>query len=197
MLGQDALSGLKTLSDYNLAGRVIGYKEDPTLTEGLIINQNPSPHSAIRSQQTVFLILSSMPSKEPIPSYIGCTYSTIQADLKKNNIDYTACYLPSNYPSDTVIAEYHEINGSKIALRLYISGTNDSEIVIVPCFKNKLFSEVSDFLTKNTIQCTAIHLDKTDEKHECENCKIVAQKPLAGSYINAKKPPIFQLQLND
>ncbi len=198
VIGQDAVLGLEKISSCNLAARVIGYKEDDALPEGTIISQNPSPHSAIRSQQTVFLVLSRCSSKtEPIPSCKGSLYSIIQPELQKTGNHHAVYHLASNHPRETIIAQYLDDSSHDKKLVLYLAADKSSQKVMVPSFKNRPLQEVIDFLKMHSIHYVCTHKHEQPPTHTCNTCIVITQKPLPGSCICLETSPVFQLQLND
>ena len=199
IMGLTLPEALKILAKENLNTRLIATKEDPQTTEGTIISQNPSPGSAIRAQQTVFIVISGKPPTPKTPRYIGKSLLTVLKQLQEEGITYQHFFVPSNHPEGTCIAQTPH-DGELVdtsPLILYFSQSPSSETVIVPSFERMSLKEVSRFLTNKGFSFSVFHEYPIPVHHDCSNCFIIEQKPRAGTSISQVNPPTIQLKVND
>ncbi len=199
VIGTPLTTALQILSGNGLNTRLLSYKEDVHKEPGIILHQNPSPLSSIRPQQTVFLIVSSLPACAKTPTCIGKFYPQIASDLKEQNSAHTTYYVPSNHPKETCIAQLPEPGSDlpKTGLILYVAQDSSYTSFLVPSFIHRPLAEVASFLKEQHLPFTVFHTFPTQEGHTCTTCTVVAQKPLAGSCLQKNNPPTIQLQVND
>ncbi len=199
VVGTPLAKALHVLSQHNLNARLLTYKEDLYKEPGTILHQNPSPLSSIRPQQTVFLVASCLPTQTKTPACIGKSYTECAAHLKSKTISYITYYLPSNYPQGTCLAQIPDADSDlpPTGLTLYIAQNTAYSSFLIPSFIQRPLKEVTSFLKEHSIPFTVFHTYPAKEGHTCATCTVVAQKPLAGSYLQKNNPPTIQLQVND
>lgn len=200
VIGKSLTEALEVLSHHNLNAKLLGYKEGfSTIPEGTVISQNPSELSSIRPQQTVFLIVSTIPKKQQTPECVGLSYSIILEQLKKQGIDHIAYHVASNYPQGICIAQAPAVSSKELEgqLLLYISKGNNCSSFLMPDLTDMPIVQIVDFLQKNNLPFTIYHSKETPPDHVCVSCKVVAQKPLPRSSVEKKLMQTIQLQVNN
>lgn len=196
VIGQPFLQAAETLSAQNLNIQLLSYKEDQQVKPGTVISQNPSPLSSIAPQQTVFLVVAVTPSKTTIADYTNKNYATVGQELTEQKIFYKNYFVPSALPQNTCIAQLPQA-GKELTHKSLILYTAAATVpVITPSFINKSVLEVSAHLQQEHIPFTLFHAFPVSSDHVCTHCRIVAQKPLAGSSLRKNNPPTFQLHVN-
>lgn len=197
VVGLSLADALKALAKENLNARLIATKEDPDVTEGTVISQNPTSGSSLRSQQTVFLIISGKPAVRQTARYIGQATSTLLEQLAKEEISYQAFFVPSNHPQGTCIAQLPHENepADSCPLILYFSQNTSPVKVIVPSFVDKSVPEVTEFLAANGYTYSIFHEHSLPSHHDCSHCLVVEQKPKAGTSISKADAPAIQLKV--
>ncbi len=194
LLGKNIQTALELTSHKNLSLKLLHTQEDPTLPSGTILFQTPSPYRSIRPHQTILVVASCQPTAQIAPLCIGLTAQEATALLKKENLHAPLISVPADARmSDTVIAQ-KPLAGTPLEqtrLSLYV-GKDMHAHVMVPSYANLPVQQVHDFLMLNGLALIA--------DHECSNdlttchCTITEQKPLAGSFIDIKKPPLIYVK---
>jgi beta-lactam-binding protein with PASTA domain len=197
VLGLSLSEAITSLSSQNLNVRLLTSKEDEHVKEGTILNQNPSPDSSIRPQQTVFLVTSRKKEQPKTPLCIGKSYENVAAELKEQHISHTVYYVPSNHPLGTCIAQIplpnNQLPSSPVIL--YVSEKSENFLMLLPSFIKCSVEETVHFLKNNDIPFSFFHTHLMSHNHTCEHCIILEQKPLAGSFIDIRTPPTIQLKI--
>ncbi|MEX0939942.1 MAG: PASTA domain-containing protein [Candidatus Babeliales bacterium] len=195
LIGKNIAAAVLLLSCENLNLRILGQKEDNDLPEGTIITQSPAAHQAIKSNQTIFCVVSKQSEKLITPNLIGMQKEEILSLLKQKRIPYKEYILQSNYPKDTCIAQIPN-PGTPLqkSIILYFSG-DDSKPVLLPSFKELPIDEVIKFLDGYNLKPKIFHTLMVDSSHQCQNCTVINQKPLPGSLVDISKPLNIQLQV--
>ncbi|TET06425.1 PASTA domain-containing protein [Candidatus Dependentiae bacterium] len=198
LIGKQLKEAIALTSAHNLNLQLLEEREDPELPEGTIISQNPKTHSTIKSNQTIFCVISKNPSIIT-PNLISQNYETTLLELKKQGIHSNCYFLDSPYPKGFCFAQSPKAQTSldTKSIILYISD-GSTKPVLFPNLKNKSVNEVIDFLKPYNINPSIIHYPPRNP-HDCDKtCIITDQRPLAGSLItlDPKKPPHVQLQVS-
>ncbi len=195
LIGKNLTNALQILSDHNLNARVLSQKEDSTLVPGTIINQIPVPARKIRAHQSVYLVISKLPPTKIVPDFHKKTKDEIERMAAENNILVSYHYFSHHYPAHSCIGQIPEPNQPLIDNRMiiYLSQDTSHKPIVLPSFKQRLVTEVQSFLDEHSIKYTIIHAHPAEATHQCKRCKVIDQKPLAGSLLDLKKP--FQVHL--
>jgi beta-lactam-binding protein with PASTA domain len=198
VLGLHIHDAIKQLSAYQLNVRILQEKEDTNLDEGTIISQSPEPGKKIKPHQSVFLVITRKPPRLETPHVYGLSLEKIKEIAQEKGLRLKVHVLESSYPTDTCFAQLplpkEKMDGD--ILTVYISAGN-SAMRIVPQFKHKKLSEVIQFLAQYNIKPQIQHVFVQPEDHDCAQCIITDQRPLAGSLIDLRKPLAIQLTVQD
>ena len=196
LIGKTLPQALVSLSQNNLNMRMIAQREDPDVPAGTIISQTPRAQSAIRPQQTVFLVISKKPVQPLVPDLRNKTATDYAKILKELKLRYRCFPLVSNHPENTCLAQIPTPEKELPAggAILYIA-SQDTSSVLFPSFKGKSVEEVKTFLKKYDLTPNIYHTYDTHPSHSCKHCKVAEQKPLAGSFVSLKEPFSIQLKI--
>ncbi len=184
LVGKTIGNAVAILSDHNLNPRILAYKKEADLPSDTILSQSPAAGQKIKPHQSVFLVISQKPPQPKAPDCIGKSLSTLMQTFTPLNIKPKIYRIPSNYPQNTCIAQLptaeKPIKNNTIIV--YISAGNTKPIVW-PHFSKKRVPDVVAFLASYNIEPEIIHANSVNEKHTCEHCYVINQRPLAGSLI--------------
>lgn len=197
IIGKPVQEALEMLSQDYLSMRILRVQEDPLLPTGIIIDQLPRPGQKIRINQNVFITVTKSPTAQQVPNLIGQKYKAIQEIATKQGFDIRPISIQSPQPAHTCIAQSPQagtVLGNK-KLFIYLSAGNQS-IKIMPSLTGSPVPEVAAFLKKEGIYNEIFHSGLIDEHHECTQCHVVDQRPVAGSFIDTSKPLHVQIQVS-
>lgn len=194
LLGKSLQTSLELTSSHNLSLKLLRTQEDPTLPAGTVLFQTPSSGRSIRPHQTILIIASCLPPQQKAPACKGLTLKDATALLKKEGIHPTIVSVPSGtHTANTVVAQ-KPLAGVPLKqpqLILYV-GENKHTQVSVPSLSNLPVYQVHEFLILNGLALVADH-ECNQDMTTC-TCIIQEQKPLAGSFIESKKPPMVYVK---
>lgn len=197
LMGKPLQEAIALTSSNNLNLRLLEQREDAELPEGTIISQNPSAHTTVKPNQTVFCTI----SKQPLvitPNLISKTHESALHELKERGIHGRCCFLESNYPKGYCFAQSPKPQ-TKLETKivtLYVS-SGILRPVLFPNLKNKAILDVIEFLKPYSITPTITHYPPLDS-HYCDtSCIISDQRPLPGTIVtlDPEKPLNVQLQV--
>lgn len=191
---------LSLISQRGLSARIVGHKEDLQVPALTILSQNPSPESSIRPGQTVFLVICAQEQLPKISSYTGLIEPALSKSLKEQRLRYHLYSVPSIYPQGSCIAQTPAPGTQATAVKeliVYKAAPPADITFLMPQLQARPVEEVVTFLENQHIPFTLFHSFPVPEDHSCTDCKVITQKPLAGSYIQKKNFPTVQLQVND
>lgn len=189
---QDAVS---LLVPYKLNLRILDEVEDPAVPEGTVISQRPAAGRKIKVFQSVGVIVAKKPSPTLAPNFVGALVEDVQSKAESNKLKVKTYFFNSNkYPINWCIAQAPIANEELTdkTMVVYIS-SGDTQFRIMPNLYGKTLSEVYPFFN---LYATIINISPQEySRHtDCSKCRIVSQRPIAGSLINLNSP--LQIQLH-
>jgi beta-lactam-binding protein with PASTA domain len=196
LVGKTISQALHDISACKLNPRLIDTKEDINLPAGTILSQSPLPQQKIKPNQSLFLVLSTIPLKLKAPNFLHKDQTEIENELALLRIKPKFHTINSPYPAHTCFAQWpqagSELDGN--IMNIYISSPT-SYLILMPNFKGKLVPHVTDFLAQHSIKPMITHTSQDDVPHNCMYCIVADQRPLAGSIIERSltKPLAIQL----
>lgn len=195
IVGLSLSQATKILSEQHLNMRIVGEKADQTVTPETILHQQPNAGLHIKAHQTVFVVVAQKPISPQTPLFLNLTTPQAQEILNKQAITAKWYSLPSEAPTDTVIAQdpppYVDLNKSVTLYRAMAEQTS----YIMPQFLNHSLSTVIPFLNKHHVPFNTLYPNGVTYSNT--HCIIREQRPLAGSLINLHKPPTVQLLVEE
>lgn len=202
LMGKSIDKAITILSDQNLNMRIVGTKPDADLPEGTIISQTPAAGSKIKENQTMYVVIAKKPAAIIAPDLKNKTISCAQKIAQDLGITIKHHSIPSEAPKDHCIAQVPSV-GNELennTMMVYVS-SEENKPVIMPSFKNVPVDQVLSFLQLHGITPTIIHSrpELLGPNHQCTQCIVIDQRPMAGSLIqiNTDKMPSIQLQAQE
>lgn len=197
LVGKQIHEAMALLSHSKMNARLIMQKEDADLPEGTILSQIPSPGQSIKPHQTLFLVASKQPLKKATPVLCNRFYNDIIPFLKEHKIRHKAFFIETNHPEGLCIGQIPEAGKplEKGGVTLYFAIDSNAQ-ALFPDLHGVAVTHVKEFLQQYGITPTLFHINTISEHHQCTHCTVKEQKPLAGSFINSKKPFSVQLKVS-
>lgn len=200
LVGKPIDKAVTLLSDHNLNVRIVGTKSDTDLPEGTIVSQTPTAGLKIKENQTMYVVVAKKPAALLSPDLKGKTLSAAHHIAQDLCITLKSHAIPCDSSPDNCIAQFpaagQELENNNLIV--YIS-TSSSKPVIMPQCKDMLVTEVVSFLQLHGITPTILHThsELLSAHHQCTSCKVIDQRPLAGSLVTTspEKPLTVQLQV--
>lgn len=197
VVGKNLQEACTLLAQHSLNCRLVALKEDPLLPASTVISQNPQAGQKIKPNQTVFIVASTHPEKNVAPDFVLKNMNEIEADLNQKNIRAKTYQIPSALKENSCVAQWPEagltLENNKMIL---YCAHQINKPIIMPNLKNKKVSTVTDFLTQNNITFELVHESIIENAaHECSECTVIEQRPLAGSIITLDPQKKFRIQL--
>ncbi len=193
VLGMPLQHAIKELSSHQLNARILKEKEDPEIPEGIVISQSPEGGHTIKSHQSVFLVVTRKPPAKKAPLLCKLKVGEIEALARDQSLFIKIHRLESAYPEGICFAQSPEAQEPlcQDQITAYVS-SGVSPVRLFPLCKGQELHKVQEFLKEHSIESQVFHLTKVYESHDCSNCVIIDQRPLAGSLIDLRKPPTVQ-----
>lgn len=196
LIGLSLHDALDTISATKLNLKLVGHKQDSDLPEGTILSQNPLPDSSIKAHQTIYCICSQKPPAVKAPALIDKNRQNIIDMLQSQRIRYKIYYVPSKAPFNTCIAQSPQADEplDHNAIVVFLSDGNQKPF-LWPNFVGQPVDDVIDFLHKHSLTPTVVHRYVTSRTHTCKECRVVNQRPLAGTFIYSFKDNLKTIHL--
>lgn len=202
LMGKSINKAITILSDQNLNIRIVGTKPDADLPEGTIISQTPTAGSKIKENQTMYVVIAKKPAAIIAPDLKNKTIISAQKIAQDLGITIKHHSIPSEAPKDHCIAQLpsagNELENN--TMTVYVS-TTENKPVIMPSFKNLPVEQVLSFLQLHGITPATLHTrqELLSSNHQCTQCIVIDQRPMAGSivHINTEKLITIQLQVQE
>lgn len=200
LIGKSIDKAIIILSEYNLNIRIVGTKSDADLPEGTIISQTPAAGSKIKENQTMYVMMAKKPAAIIAPDLKNKTISDAQKICQDSGINLNHYPIAYSAPKDHCIAQLPSA-GTELennTLTIYTSAS-ENKPVIMPSFKNVSIDQVLSFLQLHGIIPTIVHSrpELLGANHQCTQCIVIDQRPLAGSLVilHQEKSLAVQLQV--
>lgn len=196
LVGKTIHEAMRTAADLNINLRLLEEREELTMPEGTILQQNPGAQASIRPQQSIFCIISKKPTRT-VPKIVGKQWADCIKTLDELGIAYKQYAIESNCPDGLCIAQ-EPVPGSQLPQVPLIVYTAKSVIkpVIVPSFLYSTVPVAARFLETAPATMEIIHATQQPPDHQCDQqCIITDQRPKAGTLVmlDAQKPLHIQL----
>lgn len=196
LIGKHVHEILPLISAQKLTIRLISQKDESNIPEGIILNQTPSPGTAIKSNQTLFIVTTKKPLVIAAPECVGKNIATITQKIQNTPIITRVHYLAHHYPENMCFAQSPQEHEplEKNQLILYVS-SNNSKPIIWPNFINTSLESVTEFLNNYHIKPYIINDAQSLHHHDAV---VIEQRPLAGTLltINNNLLPSVQLRVS-
>lgn len=177
------------LSNQNINIRLLAMKQDPELPDGTIVSQNPTAQTPIKPHQAIYVVVSQKPPKMRTPALINKSLSAVEQLLKPHGIRNKMYELPSSsalaghcigqFPAPNVPLDEKKV--------ITYCAAEKNTLVLLPKFKQKPVTAVTEFLDGHTIKYTLSPSASSKNHACCEACVVTDQRPLAYSIISVGK----------
>jgi serine/threonine-protein kinase len=194
LMGKTIEQAVILFAQHNLNPRIVGYKEEADLPAGTILNQTPQAGQYIKSNQSLFLVLSQKPPTPHAPSCINKNVTDIRALLHSASIRHTIHYVPSSYKKGYCVAQSPKQGEALTEKPFIVYIANDTnEPIVWPNFIGQRIEDTRDFLAMHAIKPEIVHTKNSGPSHQCHNCIITDQRPAPGTLINLSADMHVQL----
>lgn len=196
IVGKTIDQAVMILSEHNLNIRIVGQKDDAQLPDGTILSQTPAPGTKIKEQQAMYVTISKKVSPRALADLVGTQEPDALLQLEKLSLSAKVYKISSHLPAGTIIAQ-HPQAGTPVTDNTVIlySAESMQKPLIMPNFKGILLDEVLSFLSLNGITPSIIHVPIFEPDHRCTHCRVLDQRPLAGSFVKHQPEKPLQIQL--
>jgi len=197
LIGKSLLQAVEILSQDRLGVRLLMQKEDVSLPESTIIDQLPRPGQLIRLNQNVFVTTSTRQPPLAMPDWWGKRVKDLLPVCEKSGFEATVITLPSHYPQGMCIAQFptagQPMQGRRV--RVYVSG-GMLQLAIMPNYKGLTVAAFEKVLEHKDIRVEYLHAKAVEVGHQCTQCVINDQYPVAGSIVDTIKTINIQVQVS-
>ncbi len=196
VIGKSLQESVVVLSQNNLSVRLLHEQEDAVLPEGTILDQIPKPYQKVKPNQNVFVTVSKKESLMQVPDFYGHQKDEVVIMAEKRGIELRAFFVASNLPKGRCIAQNPQSGAifERKRITAYFSDGQTS-LCVLPSFKDQAVTDAEEFLKLNNIKAEIVHDKEEVSDHQCSSCKIIDQRPLAGSIIDLSHKITVQLQV--
>jgi beta-lactam-binding protein with PASTA domain len=191
LIGLTPEQALLKSKEFNINLRLLAHEENESFPPETVIDQKPSPATAIKERQTVYLVINKAKSQPEFPDFRNKQKAEISQWLKEHNLKAnfyeinnlkkanSICFGQNVLPKKTVYAKKN--------LLFYIS--KNEKYVLLPSFIGRDLGTVLSFLKLNNLKYKLISTQKKADK-------ITEQRPLAYSIFEAKNIPVIELKIS-
>jgi beta-lactam-binding protein with PASTA domain len=193
IIGMDLSQAALKLAEQNLNFRLLSTKEDNEIPANTVVHQLPQAGQLIRPQSSIFCVISKKGDTRLVPHCEAKHITEIIQELKKAHLQFRFFALPNATPTDYCFAQFPPAgqDAAQQPLIMYISQPIDQRMII-PSFIGSLIKDTIPLLDTYDLKTEIVHQRIPSIAHECTRCKIVEQKPLAGSIINLQQSCTLQ-----
>ncbi len=195
LLGYSVTYALREATRQGFTLKILSEKESQDTQPGTILAQKPVPGSIIKSKQAVFVTIAKEPEQSFIPHFAGMSESERGGCAATMGLTLNVIPVTHRFPSGTVIAQTPEPGTvcSNQTVHLFVSSGPETRRIMPDVFGMEQGS-VQEFLEGYGIQ-VSIYYQEYSKRHHSGLLPgtVIAQKPLAGSWVDVRKP--LQVQL--
>jgi beta-lactam-binding protein with PASTA domain len=194
LVGKPSLEAVELLSYRGLNMRILRKQEDADLPVGTILEQVPRSGGSIRPNRHVFVTISEKPPILSAPCLIGTRYEPKVFGRSKTKTKESFFKVPSVSPQNICVAQFPSPGkpvGQK-GLTVYVSEGRRAFAIMPNCIGQQE-DEVAEIFHDDTIFVHYVVQGKGKKRKA--SCKVVDQKPAAGSIVDLGRPLHVQLQI--
>jgi beta-lactam-binding protein with PASTA domain len=198
LVGKQVHEILPLVTQHNLNIRLVDYKEEADLPEGIILNQTPTAGTTIKPNQPLFIVITKKPLATRAPHCIGINIDQLSHMLQTTDVRPRIYHLPHSYPEKMCFAQSPQPNESleKNKLILYVS-SGINKPIIWPNFIDLPLHQVIEFLDNYTIEPQIIN-NSIHKQYANTEYIVKEQRPFAGTLLtlDVNKPLSVQLRVH-
>lgn len=196
VIGKPVNDAVALLSAHSLSMRLLGTREDASLPEGIVLDQLPSPLQKIKTNQSVFVTVSTRRKVCTMANYWGQKQADVLADLAQKGLEAEVVYIASDYPQTMCIAQYPSPECPITAKKVLIYISNGKHpLGIMPNIIGCSLADVQDSYKKSNVRFEVFHTPYVDAEHDCVECIVTDQMPSPGSILDTSKGMRIQVQV--
>lgn len=172
------------LSRLQLNARVMAQRIDPTVAEGTILSQTPTPGTRIKAQQSIYLVIARKPQKMLTPQLCGLRLPVAEERAQEQGIRLQIIKLASTDPAQTVIGQSPAFTSElpqPANMVVYVSTGQIAKQYLMPSLVGLPFGKAKAWLEGRAIKCVTDGIVAPETEIE-------DQKPRAGTYVDVTKP---------
>jgi beta-lactam-binding protein with PASTA domain len=197
LVGKTADIALVQLSEKNLNPRIIGLVDEPDLEPGTIITQIPRAEAQARPYQTIFLVISSRPSKHIAKQWIGLKQEAIAQSCAADHISPLFIAIPHTLPAGHCFAQFPSEGSVIIDRPIFYIAAQAHQKYIWPSLIDAPAFDAFEALKKQGVTIHIIGENTNAMGQELKELRIIDQRPLPGSFVtyDGMHPPSIHVRL--
>lgn len=175
-----------------LVARILTEREDDTMVPGTVIAQMPRPGQRVKPQQCIYLTVSKSQQKATVPDFVGLPIAEATARADQKRVRLKTFTIPDMAPAGAVIAQM-PLPGTLFEgepVLLYVSSGTETTVRVVPDLNGLPVEEVMHACAQQGVKVVVL-----DAPPELAGRIVVAQRPLAGSIVDAANQVVLQVQV--
>lgn len=194
VVGLHMHDAIKTLSAFQLNVRILAEKEDPDMSEGIIMSQMPLAGQKVKPHQSIFLVITRKPPRSQAPSLYGISQEEAVAQAQELGIQLKIYPLESIHPTGTVIAQ-NLLRKQEVPNKLMTAAVSSGlpNMRIFPNLHGYTVEQATEFFKDLGIKVEVAHTKGQEMDHVCTKCTVVEQRPRAATFIDLKRPPTVSI----
>lgn len=197
LIGKNLTHSLSLLAENNLSLKLLREDENSDLPEGVILDQIPKPGQKMRPNQNLLVVISKKIKYSTVPNFVGQNQKVVALTIAKMGLQPKFFTIESAQPAGTCIGQYPSAGQDLIKDKLLIyvsSGSN--KLSIVPNFKDCPVIKLKELAKKHELKVDVYHNNSIDlSNHDCSTCRVIEQRPAAGSIVDLNKKLYLQVQV--
>ena len=198
VIGKPLHEAVQMLSNARLGLRLLAQREEPTLPEGTVLEQLPSPGQRTRPNQNVFVTISTKEPQQQTPDWWGKRVKEAVSDIEHKGLVSKIWWLEGPYPKGMCVAQIPTAQQPLAGKTVTILGSlGPSPLHIMPSFKGMTVPELEQLLQGKDVRVQYFHhMQELGPDHVCTACRVADQQPAAGALVDLGKTLAVQLDLS-
>ncbi len=196
IIGMSLHDAILQTSPFHINIQLAAQKECPGIAHGTIISQKPSAGRLIKPHQSIVVVTCKLPDAQLTPNLIEKNQIQMQEICSNQRLKLKTYPQVYPLPTGTCIGQTpqagQEISDKKIVAYIAAEKLNN---FLMPNLIHKSLAEVLQFLQKYKTNLSVFYKNQQITAPYPQNCKIIAQKPSSGSFVNLKNELIVQLEV--
>lgn len=191
LLGHSVTYALRQATQQDFVIKILAEKESSEVQPGTILAQKPLPGASIKPKQTVFIVIAQEPAQLPVPECVGLRDGQWQERIAEYGITAKPVFILHRAPVGMVVAQAPQA-GSALRnqkMTLFISAGPETKRIMPNICGHILDDSMKNFFENYGIEIEVYSEPYHLKKHaHLQPGTIIAQKPVAGSWVDIKKP---------
>ena len=175
-----------------LVARILVEREDDTMAPGTVMAQMPRPGQRVKPQQCIYLTVSKSQQKATVPDFTGLPLADATTRAAQKRVRLKTFTIADTAPAGAVIAQM-PLPGTLLdgePVLLYVSSGVETTLRVVPDVNGLPVEDVMHTCAQQGVKIVVL-----DAPISLEGRVVVAQRPLAGSIIDAANQVTLQVQV--